>query len=151
MIGVTHRDQIRVNIPTMVGILPILIDRIPHSNYGFNPQYHYNPGCPNRSHTQCDREDANYDYSVDTHNRFFPLRDQVGPIQYDSDNHGYANSDYENSRSGPYRDQFTRPNDRVHEPQYWGFPKPNQGVKRPVENREEAEGGVESNLKKKKI
>lgn len=72
----------------------------------------------------------------------------LGPIEY-----GQTDTHYEthNPRVGPLRDQPNRPNDRNQEQGNWGFSRSNQGVKRPVEGKEEPEGGGEFNQKRKRM
>lgn len=84
---------------------------------------------------------------MDTHNQVFPLRDTEGPVHHNSDN--YDNRDHEYFRSS--RDYPNRSNGRNQDSHPWGFPRPNQGVKRPVENKEEQEGGGEQDPKKKRV
>lgn len=63
-------------------------------------QYNQSPYWENRSHSVRD-DDYDYDYCVDTHNCFFPLRDREGPTGYSPQGFENNRRDYDNVRSGP--------------------------------------------------
>lgn len=95
-------------------------------------------------------EDREYGYGVDTHNRFFPLRDREGPTEYGPPVFENSNRDFDHVRPGPSREYSNGSTERNYQQQNLDFPRPNQGVKRPVENKEEPEWGGEHSQKKLK-
>lgn len=83
----------------------------------------------------------------DARNRFYPLRDREGPSKHGSNGYERASQIQELYKLGPSRD--VPPGQYKNNPgEHWGFPRPSQGLKRPVENKEGAEGGGEQSLKK---
>lgn len=106
-------------------------------------------------------------YSVPIQIRFFPLQNREAPGNHYGSRNGYnggntrGNSDwgYQGEGSNMQREicvENTRGNyGPLHQNEYreqnnWGFPRSNQGVKRPIEQREELKGGEAGTVKKKR-
>lgn len=123
------------------------IDRTPYYDHGPNRHYDYEYRYRDRTYSERDN-DYGYDFRIDTQNRFFPLSDREGPTELRSGNSANYGRDYEHVRPGPSGEYSNNRKGANHSQQDWGFPRPNQGVKRPVENKEEPEGGGEHSQKK---
>lgn len=109
-------------------------------NYGAPPNH-----CGGQRPYHDNWRGEDFEYGVETRNRFFPLHDREGPNNQSTQNYTQKGRDYGDSRVDPPR---SGANSQTQ--QNWGFPKANQGVKRAIENKEEPEGGGEHNQKKSK-
>lgn len=77
----------------------------------------------NRSYYDRERDDHDLDYEVDTHNRFFSLRDREGPINHDPED--YDSRDHEPFR--PPRDNLIDQMIKIMSNIIGVFPDPTKG------------------------
>lgn len=123
--------------------------------------FQHQPGPDYNNYTHYPIQEKDFGSNIPTRNRFFPLSDTEAPGFYDQQSQGYIYNEAERNggtyypaRHGGDYDQ-PRPNpaprsQRVQGNPDLGFPRTNQGQKRPGERKEESEGGGGPNKPKRR-
>lgn len=126
-----------------------------NSQYAYDTQYGYRPNYQNRydtpfrhfnSNDSYERRDE-VEYNVSTSNQFYPLRDLEGPYENPMSGAGLVNPPQ--CLKSSTSDNFASPGPSG-QIQHWGFHKPPQGIKRPIDQKERPEEEENYELKRKK-